>query len=261
MIPENRKKYYDMAARASENIEGHVGLAFLQNVCLTSEQILDVGCGEGTRLDRLLPNGCRGYGVDISGYAINRARKRYPQHYFFTIAQKLPFKDNRFDLVYSAFTLEHTTDPERLLLDLIRVCKPNGLVVIICPNYGSPNRRSPVSNLSPIHKLIVGTVQDFSAVFLGPRRKLGWNFVSPKNSYEGPDDDTTVEPYLRSALSFLGKSGMKIVKSSSLWQMDQSELNPRKWLFRILGTLGIYPFKYWGPQLFVAAVKVNTAKI
>jgi len=50
-------------------------------------------------------------------------------------------------------------------------------------------------------------------------------------------------------VKYLEKLGVKILKVSSLWELDKFSF--KQLPFRILGSLGISPFNWWGPQLFV----------
>lgn len=52
-------------------------------------------------------------------------------------AEKLPFEDNSFDLIYSTNVLEHVQDPKKVLSESIRVLKPGGYLQFVIPNYFS----------------------------------------------------------------------------------------------------------------------------
>lgn len=244
--------YYQTAKSASLQIGSHSGLNYLLELCKTSNRILDVGCGEGSRLRTLLPKDKTGWGIDISPSAIAKAKSQYPGYQFRVgDACKLPYPTATYDLVYSAFALEHTKNPEKFISEMIRVAKPGGFVVILCPNFGAPNRRSPVSHEPPISKLVQGFKNDFY-----PQSISNWKFVTPKKTYTRIDDDTTVEPYLHSLLRFLSLHHLKIIKSTSVWDQEIFSLNPRKLLIKSFGQSGVFPFKYWGPQIFVVSKKM-----
>lgn len=245
--------YYSIAKLASSKVENHEGLIYIKSACKTAERILDVGCGEGTRLNNFSPNSKKSYGVDASNTAITQAKKQYPRHNF-TIgkAENLPYADCSFDLVYSAFTLEHVENPMLVISEIIRVCKKGGQVVLVAPNFGSPNRRSPNSVQNPLKKLLQGFISD-----LFMRNSLSWQAVTPKSIYNQIDDDTTVEPYILSLINYLRENLMQIVHYSSLWSLESNTINPRKLLFKYLGLAKVYPFVYWGPQIFVAARKIS----
>ncbi|MFA6078119.1 MAG: class I SAM-dependent methyltransferase [Candidatus Omnitrophota bacterium] len=49
--------------------------------------------------------------------------------------EALPFPDNTFDFVYSSSVLEHITDKEKALKEMLRVCKSGGSVIFIIPTF------------------------------------------------------------------------------------------------------------------------------
>jgi SAM-dependent methyltransferase len=245
-------KYYDMAAKASKEIGNHPGLKKLKQLVSESNKVLDVGCGEGSRLETMMPKGRSGWGVDISETAIKYAQNNYSHHTFnISDASRLPFDSNFFDLIYSAFTIEHVTKPKLVINEMLRVCKSRGKFVVLCPNYGAPNRRSPVSLQNPFIKLLKGLAFDFF-----PDSLLHWDKVVPEKNYTAPDTDTAVEPYLHSFIYYLKSLPVKIINYSSVWEEEAKSNNPRKLIVKILGKMGLFPFKYWGPQVFVVAQKI-----
>ncbi|OGC99181.1 hypothetical protein A2701_02125 [Candidatus Amesbacteria bacterium RIFCSPHIGHO2_01_FULL_47_34] len=248
-------EYYTIARRAGKSIGTHPGLKYLADRVRESKKVLDVGCGEGSRLTTLLLPRQSGWGVDINPKAIDLAKKQYPRHRFvISRGEDLPFPKNYFDLAYTAFTLEHTVYPEKVIAEMLRVCRPGGEIIILCPNYGAPNRRSPVSDETPAKKILKGIIDDFSRAFK-PSEKLDWHHVRPRQSYNRIDDDTTVEPYVFSLLIYLKQQGLQITNISSLWQLEAKPENLRKKLFLFLGRSNIFPFEFWGPQVFVSALK------
>ena len=50
-------------------------------------------------------------------------------------AERLPFKDNYFDFVFSSSVLEHITNRELALKEINRVLKKNGYAVAVVPNF------------------------------------------------------------------------------------------------------------------------------
>ncbi len=243
--------YYQTSKKASSQIGSHPGLIYLQNLCQSSQKILDVGCGEGTRLDTLLPKGIKGWGIDPNEKAIAKAKKQYSRHYFkIGTGESLPYPDNQFDLVYSVFAIEHCVSPTQFITQMIRVTKPKGHLVILAPNYGAPNRRSPNSAESPLNKFAESFIKDFF-----PSPALDWRQVTPQKTYKQIDADTTWEPYLYSLYLYFKTQKLDIEKFSSLWELEPKSSNLRKKMFRILGGLDIRPFSMWGPQLFIVAVK------
>ena len=50
--------------------------------------------------------------------------------------KKLPYKDNDFDEVYSAFNFEHLKNPNLVLKEMVRVLKKGGILVVKTDNAG-----------------------------------------------------------------------------------------------------------------------------
>ena len=253
------KEYYDQAHEAGGS--SHPGLLLIKELGKKAASILEVGCGEGSKLNLVVKGQAKGFGVDISQTAIRRAKKQYPQLTFQVAdAEQLPFPEDRFDLVFSAFTLEHLSNPEKVLKEMIRVLKPSGKLALLAPNYGAPNRASPCFEGSRVKKLAVGLLKDWVALFRS--RSLNWRPVQPKakpGRYE-IDWDTTVEPYLGSLKHYLTNQGVKIVKVDSFWGKVETTVPSRQKPFSWLGKLGVYPFKYWGPHLLLVGEKSNWPK-
>ncbi|SRR6266487_1849512 len=94
------------------------------------DEILDVGCGEG-KIWQLFPN-LHVTGLDFSEDNLKKA-KRYLKPVLGT-AEKLPFKDNSFDMVIASEIMEHLIHPDKLLTEIDRVLKKGGRAFITFPN-------------------------------------------------------------------------------------------------------------------------------
>lgn len=88
--------------------------------------VLDVGCGEGFTLQRLIREGMGGKleGIDYSKEAISIGKKLFP-HLLLKQGSiyNLPYKDNAFDIVLSTEVLEHLENPKKALREILRVSK------------------------------------------------------------------------------------------------------------------------------------------
>jgi len=100
---------------------------------------LDVGCGGGyllRELDRLAPGVFRGlYGLEISDVALQEAR-RQARRARLVLAQgeKLPYRDECFDIVACLGNLEHFIDPHAGARELARVARRDGRIWLLLPN-------------------------------------------------------------------------------------------------------------------------------
>lgn len=238
--------YYEKAHTGSLDIN-HPGIRLLSNLSKGNKKTLDLGCGEGTRLSLLSKNGT---GVDISRKAISLAKKKYPK-LTFTVGnlEKLKFKDNSFDLVYSAYVFEHLSNPVKVINEVKRILKMGGNLVVICPNYGAPNRASPPFRGSRAKKFLAGLIL---------KSDLSWNKVVPIASQEKYDTDwdTTIEPYSLSLQRFLNRNGFKVIKNIPTWEYELDGAKIHQKVFRYFGNMGIYPFYYWSPHIVIQAKKI-----
>lgn len=114
------KSFFDLLASEQKNIR----------------TILDVGCGEGEFLEICQDAGIECFGVDISSYALKKAKSRVKGDFFRADLEKekLPYNDNFFDAVCSFDLLEHLNSPEVLFRESRRVLKKNGVLFLTTPN-------------------------------------------------------------------------------------------------------------------------------
>lgn len=97
-------------------------------------KILDAGCSNGNLAKVLMEKGHDVAGIDISSTAIKRARKRGVKAYCGNIEDMYMFSNNQFDLVLSTETIEHVESPTRALLEINRVLRPRGKLILTTPN-------------------------------------------------------------------------------------------------------------------------------
>ena len=247
------KKDYYQVARSGSLDTSHPAMKKLVELANNAVSILDMGCGEGTRLSLLKGKGKKRVGVDISPQAISLAQKKYRDIDFRVgTIEKLPFKKESFDLVYSAFVFEHLENPEKVLKEGIRVLKRRGHLLIVAPNFGAPNRASPPFKGNRFFKLLRGFIDDFSS-----KPSLKWSKVKPiatSERYE-IDWDTVSEPYLGSLIKFLNNKKVVVEFASSCWQQELPGASLFQEIIRLLANLKKYPFILWGPHLLVVARK------
>ncbi len=100
------------------------------------DSILEVGVGTGLNLP-LYPRNCRVTGVDISAEMLQKARQRAKELGLPNVtlalmdASNLEFSDAAFDHVLATYVISAVPDPVRTLLEMRRVCKPNGHLVML----------------------------------------------------------------------------------------------------------------------------------
>lgn len=97
-------------------------------------RVLDVGCGVGQVVKRLAEAGCEAHGVDVSEPNIAKA-KRFSPHCQVYDGKKLPYADAFFEAAGALNVLEHVEEPEAFILELARVVRPGGRVILSSPNF------------------------------------------------------------------------------------------------------------------------------
>lgn len=98
--------------------------------------LLDVGCGDKP-YKHLFKKITSYLGIDFKNYSRNKTfTKEKPDLYFSTSYHKtlrLPFGNNSFDNVVSFQVLEHHRNPQKMMREILRVCKKNGFILITMP--------------------------------------------------------------------------------------------------------------------------------
>ncbi|MFB6141514.1 MAG: methyltransferase domain-containing protein [Halosimplex sp.] len=105
------------------------------------DRVLDVGCGTGFGTEGLLQYTDDVHGLDQSAHQMEKAwaklGKHDPVRFYRGDAERLPYSDDAFDVVWSSGSIEYWPDPVRALAECRRVAKPGGQVLIVGPNSPS----------------------------------------------------------------------------------------------------------------------------
>jgi len=100
--------------------------------------VIDVGCGVGDLLSEVYKRkqNIKVSGLDFSAKAIEGARKVFPDGNFVqhVIDRTLPYESNIYDVVFCTDVVEHLEHPRLVIIELIRICRPGGLVIIVVPD-------------------------------------------------------------------------------------------------------------------------------
>jgi phosphatidylethanolamine/phosphatidyl-N-methylethanolamine N-methyltransferase len=127
--------------------------------CKTAEHILEVGVGTGLSLP-LYPQDVLVTGIDISGDMLVQAERRKIQYELENVvqlsvmdAENMRFPDNSFDKVVAMYVASVVPNPERLVDEMRRVCKPNGRIIFVNHFHSqNPVLRTCESLLAPLSR-------------------------------------------------------------------------------------------------------------
>lgn len=164
--PKEYDAWYETALGSlSDRLEKE--LVFSMFVVKSGEIALDVGCGTGNYTIELARKGTKVIGIDRSKEMLGCAREKSEKIGFnipFQVAdaQMLPFQDNSFDLIVSNGLLCFLKEPEKTLMEMNRVLKPGGRLVV-----GVLNRWSPWALFRRIKGLFKDTIYN-QAHFISP---------------------------------------------------------------------------------------------
>jgi len=103
---------------------------------LGARTMLDIGCGDGRlagAIKRKNPAAIV-HGCDFSTAALARSAGLDRQYAVDLNVERLPEPDDRFDLVVASEVIEHLIHPDLALVELRRVLRPGGHVVVTVPN-------------------------------------------------------------------------------------------------------------------------------
>lgn len=185
-----RYSLFNPAALLHRQGQERLSLAFLKKYGLENLaglKILDVGCGSGGQLRRLLDYGADPhnlYGIDLSESRIEQAQKLAPSfNWLVGSASQLPFDNASFDLILISVVMTSVLDEEvrrDISIELRRVLKPQGKILWFDFAFSNPRNRA-VRGIkkSRVARLFPGAKIDLKRVCLAPplaRRIAPWSY-------------------------------------------------------------------------------------
>jgi ubiquinone/menaquinone biosynthesis C-methylase UbiE len=98
--------------------------------------LLEVGCGMGTDLLQFARGGADCAGIDLTPRSIELSRLHFTLYhlrarFLLADAERLPFDDESFDVVYSNGVLHHTPGTAEAISEIHRVLRPGGLAKVM----------------------------------------------------------------------------------------------------------------------------------
>lgn len=141
--------------RLVPGVFGKIASEHLHRYAITIEiikgkKVLDIACGEGYGSNLLAEYAEQVTGVDISEEAIFHAAIAYKKEnlrFKHGSVLNIPFNEETFDVVVCFETLEHVSNHQKMISELKRVLRPEGILIISTPeksfysdqpNYSNP---------------------------------------------------------------------------------------------------------------------------
>lgn len=100
-------------------------------------RLLDVGCGNGRFLARMLDLGWKVVGVEPDHQAVNVAWEKLGDDVFRGTLEEASFLEESFDAITMNHVIEHLWDPVSTLKECHRLLKSGGRLVVVTPNLYS----------------------------------------------------------------------------------------------------------------------------
>jgi ubiquinone/menaquinone biosynthesis C-methylase UbiE len=114
----------------NELAEQPVSFSLLGNI--KRKKVLDAGCGSGIYSKILARKGAEIYGLEISQNMLKFARehcKNYKIEFKKGSIDRLPYKNNSFDLILASLVIHYLKKPEKAFKEFNRVLKKKGILV------------------------------------------------------------------------------------------------------------------------------------
>ena len=168
--------------------------------------VADIGCAGGLLSLEYLKHGVNQVeGFEISHEAIRVASQRGLKAYHWVAGSKpCPSAIHHYDAVIASEVIEHVYDTDYFITELIRICKPGGVIIITTPNlYYWISRLKFIFGIAPWHypgvsvnvkidshilleHLRINGIREWGALFkyhgLIIKDIQGFSVVNPKNS-------------------------------------------------------------------------------
>jgi SAM-dependent methyltransferase len=133
--PEGTADYFAQVAALRDRLEPFIA-NYADFDSTRGLEVLEIGVGLGSDFVRFIRAGARATGVDLTERSVKLVRRRLELEGLqadvrVSDAERLPFSDGAFDVVYSWGVLHHTPDSDRAIAEALRVLRPGGRLCVM----------------------------------------------------------------------------------------------------------------------------------
>lgn len=136
------KKLEWTGERLQTELLGQIALEHLHRYAIVksfivNKKVVDIACGEGYGSYLISHFASNVVGIDISDIAIAHANQKYNHSNLQFIegsASDIPIEQNTIDVVVSFETIEHHDKHDEMMKEIVRILKPDGVLIISSPD-------------------------------------------------------------------------------------------------------------------------------
>ncbi len=197
----DRRIFHPRYMRLTADAKGRPFGRYVDFDALDGKDVLEVGCGSGIAAQMLAEAGANLTAVDLTPWAVATTRARLDAFdldgtILEADGEQLLFAEESFDLVFSWGVIHHSSNMDRALAELVRVCRPGGALVLMVYHR---------------HSLFYLAYKAFQR-FLPVARRLGLHFEGARGGEtEGLIARHFTKTELRAKLEAAGLTGVRIV--------------------------------------------------
>lgn len=190
------------------SLRGRIRYEHLHRYAAASElvrdkDVLDVACGEGYGSAILAGSARTVLGIDNASEVIDHASSAYASvsNLRFQVgdARKLPLESNSVDTVVSFETLEHLAEQDSMLAEIVRVLRPDGILLLSSPNRDVYSVEGGEKNVFHVRELDEGELKDLLSRHFRYARLMGQRFVLNSVLHGiGTEQDTSYRSFVAS---------------------------------------------------------------
>ncbi len=101
---------------------------------IKGKELLDAGCGTGWFSKKAVERGASVTSMDLGQNLLNEVSKKCESKKVIGSIMDMPFEDETFDFAVCSEVIEHVPDPKIAMMELYRVLKPGGVLILTTPN-------------------------------------------------------------------------------------------------------------------------------
>lgn len=133
------------------------------------QKLLSIACSTGVIEEKMKNKlGIIVFGIDAAKNSLKTASKRGIITKYADFSKPLPFRNNYFDFVFAGEIIEHVFDTKSFLLEIYRVLKPKGYLILTTPNLARLDDRLKLlfgktpRQTSPLHPYLYLHIHPFT---------------------------------------------------------------------------------------------------